>query len=148
MRGLALSCAGVWLLSSLSAAGVGAQPAPAQFDAVKISGQITEQLARHDTDAFAATAGKYMAPSAAGKLKDVFHFIEDLGKSQYTDLVYSRDYGQTEKDIVYKIDFDKAFLYTRFLWHVDNGAWRLIQLNAKTENELPLPGSWRHIYPK
>ena len=145
MRGLAISSSTAGLLLALSTAAVSA---PADFDAVTISGQITEQLARHDIDAFAAMAGKYMAPSVAGKLKDVFHFIDGLGKAQYTDLVYSRDYGKTEKDIIYKIDFDKAFLYTRFLWHVDAHAWHLVQLNAKTENDLPFPGSWQHIYPK
>jgi hypothetical protein len=145
MRGMAISSATAWLLLASSTAAVGA---PADSDAVAISGQIAEQLARHDIDGFAAKAGKYMAPSAAGKLRDVFHFIDGLGKAQYTDLVYSRDYGKTEKDIIYKIDFDKAFLYTRFLWHVDAGAWHLVQLNAKTENELPFPGSWQHIYQK
>ena len=32
-----------------------------------------------------------------------------------------RDFGKTEKDIHLKIDFDKAFAFVRFLWHVDNG---------------------------
>ena len=57
-------------------------------------------------------------------------------------LVYARDYGRTEKDIIYKIDFDKAFLFVRYLYHVDNGAWRLIHIHLKTENEEPFPKEW------
>lgn len=62
--------------------------------------------------------------------------------------MYSRDYGKTEKDIIYKIDFERAFAYVRFLWQVDNGKWRLINISYKTENSLPLPAGWQHIYPK
>jgi hypothetical protein len=147
MRRVALLTAAACLVLR-SRAAVAAQPVPAEFDAIKTSGEIAADLARRDVDAFAADAGKYMVPSTGEKLKDIFQFISHLGKSQYTDLVYSREYGRTGKDVIYKIDFEKAFLFARFLWEVDNGKWRLIQLNAKTENELPFPGSWRHIYPQ
>ena len=40
------------------------------------------------------------------------------------------------------------FLFVRFLYHVDNGAWRLIHIHLKSENEHPLPKEWVHIYPK
>ena len=69
-----------------------------------------------------------MEGSSAEKLKDVFQLVRGLGQSQYSDLVYARDYGRTEKDLIYKIDFDKAFLFVRYLYHVDNGAWRLIHI--------------------
>jgi hypothetical protein len=74
--------------------------------------------------------------------------VRGLGQGQYTDLVYSRDYGRTEKDVIFKIDFDKAFLFVRYLYQVDNGAWRLIHIHLKTEDELPFPQDWPHIYPK
>jgi hypothetical protein len=67
-----------------------------------------------------------MAATSADKLKDVLQLVNGLGQSQYSDLVYARDIGKTEKDVIYKIDFDKAFLFVRFLYHVDGGAWRLI----------------------
>ena len=74
--------------------------------------------------------------------------MRGLGQGQYTDVVYARDYGRSEKDVIYKIDFDKAFLFVRYLYQVDNGAWRLIHIHLKTENELPFPKEWVHIYPK
>ncbi len=114
----------------------------------RISEQMIGQLARTDLDAVAHESAKYMGSDVADRLKNSFASIKDLGKSQYTELVYSRDYGQSEKDIIYKIDFDKAFAYVRFLWHIDNGDWRLIHLGYKTEGELPFPAGWEHIYPK
>ncbi|MGH7092440.1 MAG: hypothetical protein ACREFB_02760 [Stellaceae bacterium] len=114
----------------------------------KASAQIVADLAHADLDALATDAGKYMGASASQRVKNNFASVKDLGPSQYTDLVYSRDYGQTEKDIIYKVDFEKAFAFVRFLWHVDNGQWRLIHLAYKTENALPFPEGWEHIYPK
>jgi len=125
-----------------------AQPAPNNFDAVKISGDITSALSRRDLDGAAHLAARLMEGSSAEKLKDVFGLVGSLGQSQYVDLVYARDYGATEKDIIFKIDFDKAFLFVRYLYHVDNGAWRLIHIRLKTENEEPFPKDWAHIYPK
>jgi hypothetical protein len=89
-----------------------------------------------------------MEGGAAEKLKDVLQLVRGLGQSQYTDLVYARDFGRTEKDVIFKIDFDKAFLFIRYLYHVDNGAWRLIHIHLKTENEDPFPKEWAHIYPR
>jgi hypothetical protein len=89
-----------------------------------------------------------MEGTSAEKLKDVFKLVLDFGQSQYIDLVYARDFGKTEKDIIYKIDFDKAFLFVRFLYHVDNGAWRLIYIHLKTDNEEVFPKDWVHIYPQ
>jgi broad specificity polyphosphatase/5'/3'-nucleotidase SurE len=133
----------------LSASVAGAQPAGLDnFDAVATSANITNQLAKRNLDGAADIASKLMEDSSAEKLKSVFQLVNGLGQSQYTDLVYARDYGRTEKDVIYKIDFDKAFLFVRYLYHVDNGAWRLIHLHLKTENEEPFPKEWQHIYPK
>ena len=134
-----------WLSLAMPAAG---QPTPDAFDALKFSAEITNDLARRDLDAAATAASKLMAATSADKLKDVFQLVNGLGQSQYSDLVYARDIGKTEKDVIYKIDFDKAFLFVRFLYHVDGGAWRLIHLHLKTENDEPFPKEWVHIYPK
>ncbi|HWD59433.1 MAG TPA: hypothetical protein VG308_14195 [Stellaceae bacterium] len=126
-------------------------PARAEPDAAvpgKISEQIVADLARADLDAVSGKTAKYMGAHAAEGIKNSFAAIRDLGQSQYSELVYSRDYGQSEKDIIYKIDFDKAFAYVRLLWHIDNGNWHLVHLNYKTENDLPFPAGWDHIYPK
>lgn len=131
-----------------SAPGAAAQPAVPNFDTLKASAEITDALARQDIDGAASAAARLMVSTSADRLKGVFRLVADLGQSQYSDLVYSRDYGRTEKDIIYKIDYDKAFLYVRFLYHIDNGAWRLIHVHLKTENDEAFPKDWVHIYPK
>jgi hypothetical protein len=141
----ALALAGLTLLVGTTAGGA-AGPDPAL--PATVSEKIIADLGRADLDAFAADASKYMAASVTDRLKNNFASIKDLGQSQYSELLYSRDFGQTEKDIIYKIDFDKAFAFVRFLWHVDNGNWHLIHLNYKTEEDLPLPKGWEHIYLK
>lgn len=135
--------AALWLASPA----VG-QPAPGNFDALKASADIAGALARRDLDAAAQMTARLMEASSADKLKDVFQLVRGLGQSQYTDLIYARSYGATEQDVIYKIDFDKAFLFVRFLYEVDNGAWRLIHIRLKTEDEEPFPKDWVHIYPK
>ena len=123
-----------------------AQPAP--FDALAASSVIVNDLARQDLAAAATAASQLMEATTADRLKGTFRFVSDLGAAQYTDLVYARDYGRSEKDVIYKIDFAKAFLFVRLLYHVDNGAWRLINIRLNTEDELPFPREWTHIYPQ
>lgn len=142
-----------WLIAAgFVCAAVGAATrAEAEPDAglpARASEQILADLANTDLDAVAGKAAKYMGSQASENLKNNFASIKNLGKAQYTDLLYSRDYGKTEKDMIYKIDFDKAFAFVRFTWHIDNGDWHLIHLQYKTENDLPFPGGWEHIYPK
>jgi hypothetical protein len=117
---------------------------PAAFDALAASSAIIKDLARQDIDA----ASKLMEATSADKLRGTFRFVKDLGAAQYTDLIYARDFGRSEKDVINKIDFSKNFLFVRFLYHVDNGAWRLIHIQLKTEDELPFPRDWAHIYPQ
>jgi hypothetical protein len=147
-RGLIMTMlmAGLWL--ALSAASAAAQPTVAAFDAVAASAEITNDLARRDLDAAAFAAVKLMEATTVEKLKDSFHLVLGLGPGQYADLIYSQDYGKTEKDIIFKIDFDKSFLFVRYLFHVDRGGWRLIHIHLKTEDEEPFPKDWVHIYPK
>jgi hypothetical protein len=125
-----------------------AQPALDTFDALRASAAVTNQLVRRDVDGAAQAAASMMEGPTVAKMKDVFQLVRGLGQGQYADLVYARDYGRTEKDIIYKIDFEKSFLFVRFLYHVDNGAWRLIHMNLKTENDEPFPKEWTHIYPR
>lgn len=123
-----------------------AQPAP--FDALTASSAIVNDLARQDLDAAADAAARLMETMSADRLRSTFRFVKDLGPAEYTDLAYARDYGRSEKDLIYKIDFAKSYLFVRFLYHVDNGAWHLIHITLKTEDELPFPREWTHIYPK
>jgi hypothetical protein len=143
-----LSVVATWLCLATSVVPVAAQPVAGSFDAVRASAEIANALAKRDLDAASAAARNLMEGTSAEKLKDVFKLVLDFGQSQYIDLVYARDFGKTEKDIIYKIDFDKAFLFVRFLYHVDNGAWRLIYIHLKTDNEEVFPKDWVHIYPQ
>ena|SRR5579871_819981 len=122
--------------------------AQADFDALKASAEISNDLARRDIDAAAAVASRLMIATPVAKLKNTFDMARDYGQGEYTDLVYARDYGRTGKDIIYKIDYEKAFLFVRFLYHVDRGNWRLIHVDLKTEDALPFPKDWLQIYPK
>jgi len=130
------------------AAAAAAQPAPDSFDAVKASAEISNLIARRDVDAAVEAAARLMDGATAAKIKDALEVVRSLGQAQYTDLVYARDIGRTEKDIIFKIDFAKAFLFIRYLYHVDNGAWRLIHITIKRENDEAFPREWVHIYPK
>ena len=76
------------------------------FDALKASAEIANDIANHDPDAAAAAASRLMEATSPDKVKDAFRIARDLGHAQYADMVYARDYGRTEKDIIYKIDFD------------------------------------------
>ncbi|HVH81740.1 MAG TPA: hypothetical protein VM782_20225 [Stellaceae bacterium] len=114
----------------------------------KMSEKIVDELAKTDLDALSGDATKYMGEQTGENIKNNFASIKTLGSSNYTDLVYSRDYGKTSKDFIYKIDFAKAILYVRLLWEVHNGDWRLSHLTFKTETDLPFPAGWEHIYPK
>lgn len=137
--------------AGLLLAGFACGAARAEPDAaipVKISEKILADLAKADLESAAADSAKYLGQASAENMKNNFASLKNLGQSQYTDLVYSRDYGRTEKDMIYKIDFTKAFAYVRFTWQIDNDAWHLVHLAYKTENELPFPAGWEHIYPK
>jgi hypothetical protein len=141
-----LAAAGLVLLAAN-----GGDAAPPDLDPAlpaMVSERIIADLARSDLDAFAVTAAKYISPDATERLKNNFAAIKDLGRSQYSEMIYSRDYGKTQKDIIYKINFQKAFAFVRFLWHVDSGNWQLVHLGYKTEGSLPLPHGWEHIYPQ
>jgi hypothetical protein len=114
----------------------------------QVSDKIVNELAKTDLDALAGDATKYMPGTSADDFKKNFASVEKFGKSNYVDLVYSRDYGKTEKDMIYKIDFANGILFVRFLWHIHNGDWRLMHLTYKDAESLPLPEGWQHIYPK
>jgi hypothetical protein len=148
MRPLALcfAAAASVLIAAADAAAQRSSPDPTIPDTV--SNRIVADLARADLDAFAVDAAKYISPGASERLKNSFASIMNLGQSQYTELIYSRDYGETGKDIIHKINFDKAFAFVRLVWHIDTGNWHLVSLTYKTEGDLPLPKGWEHIYPK
>ena len=146
MKPMTLAAAAAGIALATFAAPAGAEPDPNL--PARISEKIVADLARADLEATSADASKYLGQNSAENLKNSFAAIKNLGQSQYSDLVYARDFGQTEKDMIYKIDFDKAFAFVRLTWHIDNGNWHLVHLQYKTENELPFPSGWEHIYPK
>ena len=150
IRCIALSHAAAGCLLAASAAIVHAQPIPdATIDPLKIAAEITDHLCRLDTDAAAAEAGKYSSEVMGTVLKSSFQVVRQFGECQYKDLLYSRDYGQMEKDIIYKISYEKQFaVFIRYLFHVFKGKWLLSHIDLQDERDLPLPRQWQHIYPK
>ncbi len=136
------------IVLALTLAAGAAQADPDAAVPAKISEKIVAELAKVDLDAVSAYAAKYMGQQAGENIKNNFASIKSLGASQYTDLVYEHDYGKTGKDIIYKIDFTKAFVYVRLVWNIDSGDWHLTHLNYKTDNDNPFPAGWEHIYPK
>jgi len=114
----------------------------------KMSEKIVAELAKADLDSLSGDATKYMGEQTGATIKDSFASVKTLGASDYSELIYSRDYGKTGKDFIYKIDFARAFLYVRLLWQVRDGEWRLSHLTYKADADLPFPAGWEHIYPK
>jgi len=114
----------------------------------RMSEKIVNELAKADLDSLSVDAAKYMGEQTGENIKNNFASIKTLGNSNYSDLVYSRDYGKTSKDIIYKIDFTKAIIYVRLLWEIHSGDWRLEHLTFKSETDFPFPAGWEHIYPK
>ena len=133
---------------TLAAMADGALADPDPTIPASISEKIAADLSRADLDATATDASKYIGQTVADNFKNTFASVKNLGQSQYIDLIYSRDYGHTMKDIIYLIGFDKAFLFVRLVWHEKGGGWQLSNLQFKTETDLPFPPGWEHIYPK
>jgi hypothetical protein len=71
-----------------------------------------------------------------------------LGQGQYSDPLCARGYGKTEQDIIVKIDHDMACLFVRFLYHIDDRAWRQIHINLKAENDEAFPKECVHACPR
>ena len=62
--------------------------------------------------------------------------------------MYSKNYGKTQADVIYKLRFSNAVLFLRYLYHVEGGQWRLFDFSLKTETDYPFPKDWPHIYPQ
>lgn len=80
-------------------------------------------------------------------LKNAFSKVLNLNGGRYMDQVYSRLYGKSEADIIDKLKFTDSILFVRYLLHVDNGEWKIFDIEFKTESSAPFPKEWRHIYP-
>jgi hypothetical protein len=131
-----------------------AAPAPAQVttsDDKAVLARIDEidrDIAAAAVDAAVEKiAGEMKSRSPSENLRANFQVLKTFGKAQYVDRVYARDYGRTTKDFIEKINFDRAILYVRYIYTVEQGEWRLIQFNFKTEANAPFPRDWVHIYP-
>ena len=135
------------LCLALSVPAAKAQQYPDASEPVRISGEISDLLLRQDIDGAVAEAAP-ISLVAPADLKEAFNNILRLSDGRYTDLVYSRLYGKTEEDIIYKLRFANAILFVRYLFHVDGGKWKLFDVEFKTESSEPFPKDWRHIYPK
>jgi hypothetical protein len=152
MRRLAVHClllTVAWLNLSLYALGANAQITASNADPMQSSDEITRLLASRDIDAAAAAAKSAMLEQISlDQLKNTFGAVNNLGESYYHEIVYSRDYGRTGKDVIYKIAFESNILYVRYIFHVGReGKWHLANLTFNTESELPFPRDWQHIYP-
>src|ERR1700723_3344125 len=91
------SIAAGFLCLVVAAAPPAARADPDATVPTKASEKILADLSRADLDTAATDASKYMGSDTTDSFKNNFAAIKNLGQEQYTDLVYSRDYGQTEK---------------------------------------------------
>lgn len=134
---------------ALMLAAAAAQADPDQALPGKMSDKIVNELAKADLDTLTADLNKFMGGKAGETIRSNFASVQkSLGASDFLELIYSRDYGKTEKDFIYKIDFANAFLFVRLLWQYHEGEWRLAHLTYKDAEDLPFPAGWEHIYPK
>lgn len=125
-----------------------AQPAIDPAPTIAVSEEITRRMAAKEVDAtLTGIVNATKSPAVADALRGPLQGLDGLGNSQYSERVYVRDYGRTTRDIIYKINFDNNILYVRYFFSVDKGEWRLMHFYFQTENSLPFPKEWIHIYP-
>ena len=145
MRRFRFLLAGALCLGLAAAAKAQQYPDPAE--AVRLSGEISELLLRRDIGQAVGKAAP-STPIAADALNNAFSQVLKLGNGQYADLIYSRLYGRTEQDIIYKVQYAGTVLFIRYLFQVEGGRWRLFNFALKTDTDAPFPKDWPHIYPK
>jgi hypothetical protein len=125
-----------------------AQPAIDPASTIAVSEEITRRMAAKEVEAIlTGIVEATKSPAVADALRAPLQGLDSLGNSQYSERVYVRDYGRTTRDIIYKINFDNNILYVRYFFSVDKGEWRLLHFYFQTENSLPFPKEWIHIYP-
>jgi predicted transcriptional regulator len=145
-RSLHLVAAGWLLLAAPQFAH--AQPVVDPVPVIAMAEEITGQMAQRQVDGtITALARAMQSQSVAESLRGPLEGLIGLGSSQYVDRVYVRDFGRTTRDVIYKIRYDHNTLYVRYLFSVEQGAWRLMHFYFQTETGLPFPKEWIHIYP-
>jgi hypothetical protein len=116
-------------------------------DPAAIADAVSKSLSRLDLDEATGMLRIYMGAAAAEKVRPLLEPFKNFGANQYTEKIYQRDFGKTTRDIIYKHNFDKAVVYSRYIFHLENNKWIVLHFAFKTENELPFPKDWQHIYP-
>lgn len=135
-----------------NATGATANSAPATYqfpdksEALRIADEISNLLLRRDLGRAAARAAT-VASGTPEAFKTAFAGAMNVGDGEYTDVVYSRAFGNSEQDVIYKLRFQKGVVFLRFLFHVENGKWKLYNFRLKDETGAPFPRDWTHIYP-
>jgi hypothetical protein len=125
-----------------------AQVSPKGPDPLASSREVSGLIAARDAESGAELSGRLMGgPSNQEKMKPIMRQMSDYGPSQYVDRVYARAIGTSSYDIIDKINFDRAIIFVRYLFHVERGEWQLTNFTFKTETNLPLPRDWVQIFP-
>ena len=109
-----------------------------------VSQLVSEQSLEKAADQIGGLMGN---PAARDKALTAMKPLDQFGKGQYIDRVYSRAIGTTTYDIIDKINFDRAIIYMRYTYHIEAGKWMMLNFVFKSEDKLPFPAEWVHVYP-
>jgi hypothetical protein len=109
--------------------------------------EIVGEVAAERYDEAAQKISQLGDPFRSQDLRKSFQGFGMFGKSFYFDKVVERTYGNSGRDVIYKIAYPEHLLFVRFLIHKQRENWAVYTFAFQNENQAPLPRVWQHVYP-
>ena len=109
--------------------------------------EIVGDVAAERHDEAAQKMGRLGDAFRPEDLRKSFQGFAPLGKPLYSDKIVDRSYGNSGKDVIYKIAYQQNMLFARFIIHRQRDGWTVYNFAFQTENQAPLPRAWPHVYP-